>query len=111
METGHILLKNPFKAIKTPFKDYEFPNNCFIEKKHITIKKGLVIAINYNLAKKLNLGTVGNIKEPTELELKKEILANDLIIKQNLELKRQAQIAVVILTKNSEKLNELIANK
>ena len=109
MKTGHILLKTPFKAIKTAFKDYKLLNTeYYIEKKHVTIKKGLVIAINYKLAKSFNLETIGSIKQPTQSEIEKDILANDLIIKEKLEIKRQSKIAVAILTKNSNLLNKLI---
>ena len=112
MQTGHILLKKPFEAIKTAFKDYKLHNNSYyIEKKYITIEKGLVIAVNYKLAKQLNLETIGNIKEPTQLEAQKDNIIFDLKFKEQLELQRQADIAIAILTKNSDKINELITNK
>ena len=111
MQTGHILLKQPLEAIKTPFKLYEIHGYYQIEKKYITIEKGLIIAVNYKLAKQLNLETIGNIKEPTQLEAQKDNIIFDLKFKEQLELQRQADIAIAILTKNSDKINELITNK
>jgi hypothetical protein len=106
MKTSHILLKNPIKAIKSPFKDYELPNNSFISKQHITIKKGLIIAMNYNIAKNLNLSTIGEIKKPTEQEVAKEQLVIEKIKRLKAQAKKKASIAVAILTKNSKLLND-----
>jgi hypothetical protein len=108
MQTGHIKLKNPFKAVKTPFKDYELPNGHFVDKKHITIKKKMIIAVNYKLAKNLNLETIGEIKLPTDREIEKDIFSFNEKKKQELEIAKESQIAVAIITKNSEKLNSLL---
>jgi hypothetical protein len=108
MKTGHIKLKNPFKAVKTPFKDYELTDGSLINKKHITIKNKMIIAVNYILAKRLNWKTIGEIQLPTDEEIKKDILSFNAKKKQDLEIKRQAEIAVAIITKNSEKLNSLL---
>jgi len=105
MKTGHILLKNQIKAIKTPFKDYELPNGSLVGKAHLTIRKGFVVAMNYNLAKQLLLETVGQIKYPTQSEIIKDIDNYNKILEQKAAIKRQANMAVAILTKNSDLLN------
>jgi|DEB0MinimDraft_6_1074348.scaffolds.fasta_scaffold02172_2 hypothetical protein len=105
MKTGHILLKNPIEAIKTPFKDYALPDGSFIGKTHLTIRKGFIVAMHYYLARHLLLETIGEIKYPTESEIIEDIDKYNKISEQKLAITRQAKLAVAILTKNSDLLN------
>tara|TARA_R110002126_G_scaffold83042_5_gene203055 strand:+ start:976 stop:1302 length:327 start_codon:yes stop_codon:yes gene_type:complete len=105
MKTGHILLKNKIEAIKTPFKDYELPNGLYVGKANITIKKGFIIAMNYNLINSLNLETIGEIKTPTQSEIIKEINNYNDSVSHKLAIKKEANLLVAVLTKNSNLLN------
>lgn len=108
MKHNQILLKNPIPAQKTDFNDYPFCG-AFIEKKHITIKKGQIVAVYWKLAKNFNLETCGEIYQCRK-ELEKQAAAMEKKRLENLQNSRAAEIAVAIIRKDAEKLNQFLNN-